>query len=249
MFKGIQRILLSSSLALLVVSGLISCGGSSEDGLNERSVASMLEEELITSNSKYTVVLHNNTVQAADFTIFQTDQHTSEVYSLAWLTTHAFREEYAELSWRSEYSFYWSRNSHLAAGIILNPETFLNADPESLNMVNFTSNGGQASFVNQTISGAPGYLSIDSDNTIGFGNYAIGIAMDDKPVYATSALANFRTSFSANPRFWITVSRSYQLSEIISSDELSKSTEIVFPNGVTTLNVTLNQDYTFTISP
>jgi rhizosphere induced protein len=198
---------------------------------------------------EYQINFINNSSNAGNFMVFQEhpDMNMMDSYALAWFTKFVHPNTNGSFSWKTGFDFAWLEQKSLAAGITSVTSQCLPANLEANNVTLLTYDGGY-NFINQPDSGAAGSLYIKTDSTIGPDQVKIGFGMSGAPVFMVGAQPNLEVVFTPNPYYWIAFGE-YEKGQVVNAKEIPNSMRIDFPEGITTMNVVLNPDNTWTAHP
>jgi len=196
------------------------------------------------TNSQFNITATNNTSNAGSFVIYQRSTNRQlEVNSLAWRTQQTMPRNQARFSWDLSYAFVAGQAGVLRPGSIFNVSDDYPASLTNNNAITFTNNG----FVNQTTKSPSGSLYIQDDNSVGIGNYSVGIALSSSPIFAVQAIPNTQIQFDPNQEYWIAFGN-YQPGMVLDSNIVYKSVQLQFQGGQNSLNVTLNPDGSWSVN-
>lgn len=76
----------------------------------------------------------------------------------------------------------------------------------------------------------------------------VGIGMSGSPTFVVNAQPNMNLTFTPHPEYWIAFGN-FNAGEVIDVQAISNAAKIDFPPGIVAMNVTLNQDNTWEITP
>jgi rhizosphere induced protein len=200
-------------------------------------------------SSRLQVNVTNNTQMPNTFILFQRDSYggSSQVFSTVWLSQRLYPNSQGQFQWEQVYNFVSGDTGQLMPGVQFSPSEMIKTDPNTNNAIQFGNNGRGIGFFNQK-SQPGGRFMINADTTVPpQGQYSVGMGMSNSPTLITTARPNMNYQFSPTTEYWIAVGN-YQLGEIL-DPYLQNAGRIVFPNGVTKMNVVLNMNNYFTITP
>lgn len=195
----------------------------------------------------FTVSAMNNSMNRGSFMIFQKPQNFSQgnVFSLAWMARMCSPQTNTAFNWKQDYAFSWSQTGQLVPGVRFTASQMIPADPKNQNSIRLDYNGS-FSFQDPNPGGSSGTLTVQDSASIPMNKAAVGIAMSGSTIYASQAQPNTNQIFTAQPNYWIAFGN-YQEGEVLDISRIWNTAALNFPPGVTRINVTLNQDNTFTI--
>lgn len=213
---------------------------------------SSVTSSLPTGGVDYTLVFQNNSANAWNACIYQTDPDLAnfEVQSLAWLTKAAAPTTQVKFEWTIEYSFVWDETGILKPGVIFDASQLWPADLSTTNAVTLTHAVNPQSeyytFTDQTAGPNQGSLYITTDNTVPLNMASVGIGMSNAGTFAVQAQPNLNLIFTPHPTYWITFG-SFVQGEVLDETEITNVAQIAFPPSVYTMYATLNLDNTWTV--
>ncbi len=203
-----------------------------------------------TSNgADYQINFINNSTNAGNFMVFQQDPNLNgpDIASLAWITKFLHPNTNGSFNWKLGFDFVWMENKSLASGITSVTSQCIPADLVTNNTIMLTYDGAY-NFTAQPPATTEGSLYITTDQTIPPKQVGVGIGMSGAPTFLVSAEPNFNLTFSPQPDYWIAFGE-FEQGQVLNVKELTNSAQVVFPEGINTVNITLNADNTWTILP
>ncbi|MBT3257940.1 MAG: hypothetical protein HN366_16010 [Deltaproteobacteria bacterium] len=239
----------------------------SSDGINWDIIGGIVEDNAVSANipdfsyffagtvnpsrEQYAIEFQNRSEYSGPICIYQTNYQTGSygIMPVAWFVKKAFPNTNITFTWSKDYSFCWAHTGELLPGILFETAQFANTDLFSSNQITLTGNGSSWEFVNQTYGPQPGRLFISQDSNIGQDLVSVGIGMNSSPIYATQAEPFMMTSFSPDsPKYWITFGN-YKPGEVLDADMITNEAQILFPQGIYSMEAVLNPDMTWSIGP
>jgi len=200
------------------------------------------------SSTLYSLAVQNDSPQDGAFCIFQRNSELStSTLSTAWLTRTAAPDTSVNFNWTDDYSFTWSETDSLFPGIIFNTAQIVSANLTSENQIHFGFTSSGFAFSGQTQGSQEGMLYIEQDVTVPFNTAAIGIARSGSPIFVTQAEPNVVTAFNPSDSTYFIAFGNFTHGELLDTESIENSAELVFPPDVYNLNVVLNEDDTWTI--
>jgi CRP-like cAMP-binding protein len=170
------------------------------------------------------------------------------VFPLAWLVRDAVSHSVASLSWNTDFHFFHSEIGRLGPGVVLRADEKLKASLTKNNAVMLRKDDRSYKFTGQH-DRRHGVLRIETDNYIGIHQVSVGIGMSGSGTFAVQALPNCLYVFAPDPDYWVSFGRRLAEGSVLESSTINKAVQISFPEGVFSMNVTLNPDNTWTITP
>jgi hypothetical protein len=198
---------------------------------------------------EYQINFINNSKDSGSFMVFQQDPNLQipDVTSLAWFAKFVHPNTNGSFSWTLNYNFVWMENKQLAPGITSVTSQCPPADLATENGITLTYDGAY-NFINPAKGSEDGSLLITMDQTIPPGQVSVGIGMSGAPTFLVPGQPNMNVVFTPHPEYWIAFGN-YEQGDALNLQEMSVSAQIVFPEGITTMIVTLNPDNTWTVQP
>lgn len=196
----------------------------------------------------FTVSATNNSMNSGSFMLFQKPQNSSPVniFSLAWNVRMCYPQNRTVFNWTQDYGLSWAKTGMLVPGITFMASQIVNADPNSLNTSRLDYSG-YYNLQNPTAGGQPGTLSVQNSASVPMNQASIGMVVSGSTVYAAQAQPNMIQVFAPQSNYWIAFGN-YQQGEVLDFHTIPNCCQLNFPPGVTSLNVTLNPNGTFSFS-
>ena len=196
--------------------------------------------------TQYQINFINNSSNAGSFMVFQQhpDMNLPDSVPLAWFTKYVHPNTQGLFSWKTGFDFAWLEQKSLAADITSVTFQCIPTNLETNNVALLTYDGGY-NFVIQPDSGIAGSLYIRTDNTIGPYEVKVGVGMSGAPVFLVPSMPNMDMTFTPNPQYWIAFGE-YEKGQVVNAKEITNLLQVEFPEGITTVNVVLNPDNTWT---
>lgn len=200
--------------------------------------------------TKYNLVFHNDSSQFGNLCVYQTNPDITDpnVMSLAWFAKKAYPTTRMSFTWDTSYHFVWDETGVLRPGVIFDASQSWEADPKASNQVTFSYENGAYTFRDLGRGPRPNSLYIAEDITIPPNQASVGIGMSGSGTFVVQAQPNMNLMFAPHPKYWVTFGN-YQQGQVLDITEITNKSEVLFPNGVYTMEVTLNGDNTFTVVP
>jgi hypothetical protein len=207
----------------------------------------------------YSLTVHNNSTNFFDMCMYQEQPDLSdyEALSLAWFSNPTYPSTHTTFTWNVDYSFVWSETGELSPGVHFAATQAWPADPNVVGVSTPTNAGNQVSivrdrnaytFVSKGVAKAqPGTLYIAQDPSIPLRQAAVGIGMSGAGTFAVQAQPRLQLTFTPHPKYYL-VAGSFQQGEVLDIGSLTNVLEIHFKPGVTTADVTLNEDNSWTVN-
>lgn len=198
----------------------------------------------------YTINFFNNSGSAGSFCTFQQlpDASNPNMLTLAWLAKFANPQTRLSISWTTDYCFIWDETGQLVPGVPFNASEVLPASLNDNNAVTLTKSDGAYQFIKQTTGFRPGTLLITTDVTVPINEASVGIGMSGAGTFAVQAAPNMNYIFTPHPQYWVAFGN-FQQGQALEASEISNTAQVVFPPSIFAMNVTLNVDNTWTITP
>jgi hypothetical protein len=171
--------------------------------------------------------------------------------SLAWLTKPANPNTALEFDWSLNYSFVWCDTGELRPGVRFRAWQNLPADPQNPGLAKVfldKANGAYEFLANAPPNKQPpqGTLGIYTSGNIPNNDVSIGIGLGDYPALVVPASPNMGYTFIPKIKYWIAYG-SFIRGEVLDLNSMTVVQEINFPLNVYDLEVTLNEDKTWTV--
>ena len=200
------------------------------------------------SDKKYSVTFRNETSNFGNVCIYQANPYLGyDVMSLAWFVKPTHPTTEVTFTWDVNYGFIWDETGEIVPGVIFNAAQVWAADLEQNNKVTFSMVNNAYTFSDLSKGSVAGALEIYEDSTIPIYRASVGIAMSGAGIFVKQARPNMNLLFKPNPEYWITFGN-FEPGEILNISEITNAQRIEFNPGVFSVNVTLNMDYTWSIT-
>lgn len=199
--------------------------------------------------TEYQINFINNSTNPGNFMVFQQDPNLMmpNVSSLAWITKFLHPKTNGVFNWKLGYDFVWMENKSLTPGITSTTSQCISADLTTNNTMLLTYDGGY-NFISQPPASTGDTLYIQTDNTIPFKQVGVGVGMSGSPAFLVNAEPSFNMAFTPNPQYWVAFGE-YEQGQALNINELTNAAQLVFPEGIEKLNVILNEDNTWSVTP
>ncbi len=133
-------------------------------------------------------------------------------------------------------------------GVAFNAGEAIPTSPTENNEITLTKQDGNYKFINQQNFYEQGTFSITSDMYTAINQASVGIGMSGAGTFAVQAQPNMTFRFTPHPEYWITFGEVEQ-GQVLHPSEISKAVQVEFPYGIFSMNVTLNADKSWTVTP
>jgi len=197
----------------------------------------------------YTINFLNNSDSTGNFCIFQQKPNgpNEESFALAWLVKPAIPNTKVPISWNTDLYFFWAKTGELKPGVIFNAGDALRTNLTENNAVTLIKQDHNYKFTDQKTWHQKGILNISTDDTTAFNQASIGVGMSGSATIAAQAQTSRNFSFSLSFKYWITFS-DVQQGQVLDQSDIPDAVQIIFPDGIFSMNATLNQDNTWTVT-
>lgn len=198
----------------------------------------------------YTINFFNNSSQEGSFCVFQQapQEMGPNVLALAWMAKLTNPGTQLTFSWDLDYCFIWDETGVLVPGITFTASQVLAAGLTQNNLVTLTKGDGAYQFVHQTTGGQAGSLIVNNDATIPINQASVGVGMSGAGTFAVQAQPNMTYVFTPRPQYWAAFGNFVQ-GQTLDTGEISSSVQLAFPPNTYDLDVTLNADNSWTVTP
>lgn len=199
-------------------------------------------------SQQYSVKFINNSTNAGDVAIFQTqpNQKENNIFSLAWFSKFTNPNVHEKFKWNVDYSFVWSDTGVVKPGIIFEGGEEVKADLTTANTIQLDYNGGYY-FTPTSVSGQAGNLYIEQSSNLPLKQAAVGIGMSNAGTFVKQAQPNMMLEFTPHPSYWI-VFGDYVQGQVLDTEQITSAVKLEFPPNVYEVTATLNNDNTWSIS-
>ena len=174
----------------------------------------------------YTINVINNSSTSQDFVIFQKPPVIDDIFPLAWNSKFLPSYGMGEFQIESDYGFTFGKGSDLRPGAIFNPSQIMPAKLQGKNKVSF--NGVELSAPE---AGDSNGFTITEGSGVPMNEFAIGLAMDGRPIFATRATPNKEVVFPEPNKSYYIAFGQFSQSQILDEPLLiNKGVEVCFDN-------------------
>ncbi|MES2554642.1 MAG: hypothetical protein V4604_00750 [Bacteroidota bacterium] len=199
--------------------------------------------------ARFQVNVTNNSAQNTTFILFQKDPNQDQYqgFSVAWKSQRVSPRSKATFDWARDFCFVAANTGPLKPGMEFNTESMMETDPNgSNNSAVLDSNGGGCQ-LNVGRGGQPGRLTLTTGNVSPQVQLSAGMGMERSATVIIEARSGMNYQFSPDTEYWIAFGN-YQDGQVLQRN-VQNSARISFPNGITNMNVVLNQDNSYSINP
>lgn len=200
--------------------------------------------------TNYKLTCKNESESDGTFCVYQTmPDQDDDIYSLAWFTKAVNSGTNVDFEWMIKFCVSWSQTGHLKPGVRYSASQTLDADPSNTNnnSFEFLKKNNAYAFENSSIATSAGDIGIHCSGNIPNKDASIGVGMNGKTAFATSALMNNHFIFIPKVRYWLIFGK-YQIGEVMDLNRATDAVEIKFKPNVYEITATLGDDYKWTLS-
>lgn len=197
----------------------------------------------------YEIIFTNDSSQPIDVCVYQQnpDLDIAGIQTVAWIVADAYPTTIVEFLWSDTYDFVWSELEEAGPDTTIGMGQVWPADLTTTNQVRLSYPGDTFTFEEQTQGVAQNMLYVMQDASIPSGYGYVGIGMSGLATFVTETEANINLSFPPDPEYWLTFGI-YSQGELLTLPTLNASVQVIFPDNVYSMAVTLNSDNTLTVS-
>jgi rhizosphere induced protein len=202
---------------------------------------------------QYSLKCMNQSTTSWYFYIYQriSNQSDNNIYSLAWnvspykIGVGAFMT----FNWSVNYSFAWFNTGSLKAGIVPMSGGQVPANLETNNSTIFSVENNTPQF-STPISGAPsGQFLTMGANDIPNSTFSTGIGVSGFATLIGQSNANTQQNFNSDATLWVGATTTLmQTTEVLHQDNISNTSEFIFPLNIYSLTATLGENNLWTIA-
>ncbi|SFD00568.1 hypothetical protein [Pseudoalteromonas denitrificans] len=195
-------------------------------------------------SQEYKIIFQNNASAGGNVCVYQTAPTGWD--SVSWFVKGTNPGTGATFDWTIDYGFQWTESGTLVPGVQFEAQGLVSAELQSNNKIEFAQNEYGGQFINQT-NGTSGSLEIDINPQVPDQTYSTGVTMSGNGAFMQAAHPNTAQTFTPHPEYWITFG-DIKESAVMTSAWMTAAAAVSFPANVYTMYVTLNADYTWTVS-
>lgn len=199
--------------------------------------------------STFTINFTNNTNISGNFCVFQLDSNSPRmnVFPVAWRAQPAGPNTRVPISWNTDYHFFWAKTGRLQPGVMFHAGQAIATNLREGNAITLTNHHGGYAFVGQQNAPEQGTLRITTDATTAHEQASVGIGMSGATAFAVQAQPNMTFVFEPRVEYWVMFSDTPQ-GQVIDPTIITNAVKVEFPHGISSMNVTLNPNFTWTVT-
>ena len=203
--------------------------------------------------AKYSLLVKNKSENSGSFCVYtvspDTQQIQQDLRSIAWFTKAANPNGQIKFRWELSFSFAWAESGQLVPGVFFNAGEIIEADllSDKANRAYFEKNDGAYRFGDSTQATLPskGALGITTSRNIPHGQASVGVGINGKAALAVNATPNYHFTFIPKIQYWLAFGNFREGVVLDLNSMVRNVVEIKFPANVYDLQVTLNEDNTW----
>jgi hypothetical protein len=201
----------------------------------------------------YSLLVKNSSPNNGSICVYTTSPDTQKVQqdlrSLAWFTKAANPNVQVKFAWELKFSFAWAESHVLVPGVSFEAGEIIDADPadDKANKAYFDKQNGAYLFgdPSQATSPSEGALAITTSKIIPSNLASVGVGINGKAALAVNATPNYQFTFIPKIKYWLAFG-SFREGIVLDINSMVRNIcEIAFPTGVYDLQVTLQEDNTW----
>ncbi|MDR1072152.1 MAG: hypothetical protein LBL45_00540 [Treponema sp.] len=203
--------------------------------------------------AKYSLSVKNSSPNSGSICVYTTSPDTQKVQqdlrSLAWFTKASNPNGQVRFTWDLNFSFAWAESGVLVPGVSFEAGEVISADPadDGKNKAYFDKQNGAYLFGDQSLATPPsaGALAITTSKIIPSNLASVGVGINGKAALAVNATPNYQFTFIPKIQYWRAFG-SFREGVVLDLNSMVRNIcEIKFPAGVYGLQVTLQEDNTW----
>ncbi|MDH4473227.1 MAG: hypothetical protein QE487_11520 [Fluviicola sp.] len=201
-------------------------------------------------SARYQVTITNNSSQNTTFILFQKDpsQDQYQGLSVVWKSQRLSPRSKATFDWARDFCFVAGNTGQLTPGVKFNDESMMDADPNGSNNAAILDSNGRSCQLGLGQGGQRGRLTLTTGNSVSpQPQFSAGMGMEGSATVIVQARPGMNYQFSPDTEYWIAFGN-YEDGQVLNPN-VQNAARISFSNGVTKMNVVLNQDGSYTINP
>jgi hypothetical protein len=203
--------------------------------------------------AKYSLSVKNSSPNSGSICVYTTSPDTERIQrdlrSLAWFTKPTNPNGQARFTWDLKFCFAWAESGVLVPGVSFEAGEIIGADPadDRMNRTYFDRQNGAYLFGEPSRATPPseGTLAITTSKVIPNNLASVGVGINGKAALAVNATPNYQFTFIPKIQYWL-VFGSFREGVVLDLNSMVRNIcEIRFPAGVYGLQVTLQEDNTW----
>jgi hypothetical protein len=203
--------------------------------------------------ANYSLLVKNSSPNNGSICVYITSPDTQKIQqdlrSLAWFTKAANPNGQVRFTWELKFSFAWAESGVLVPGVSFEAGEIIPADPadDKANRTYFDRQNGAYLFGDPSQATPPsaGTLAITTSKVIPNNLASVGIGINGKTALAVNATPNYQFTFIPKIKYWLAFG-SFKEGIVLDLNSMVRNIcEIKFPTGVYDLQVTLQEDNTW----
>ncbi|MDR0410383.1 MAG: hypothetical protein LBH75_00195 [Treponema sp.] len=203
--------------------------------------------------AKYSLSVKNDSPNPGSICVYTTSPDTLEIQndlrSLAWFTKPVNCNGQVKFAWDLKFSFAWAESGQLVPGVHFDAGEIIDADPsdDEKNKAFFDRQNNAYLFGDPKRAKAPiaGALAITMNKVIPHGLASVGIGINGKAALAVNTTPNYLFTFIPKIKYWLAFGSFKEGVVLDVNSMVTNIREIEFPLNVYDLQVTLQEDNTW----
>jgi hypothetical protein len=203
--------------------------------------------------AKYSLLVKNSSPNSGSICVYTTSPDTQQIQqdlrSLAWVTKPAHPNGQVRFTWDLKFSFAWAESGVLVPGVSFEAGEIIDADhaDDGKNRTYLDRQNGAYLFGDPSLATPPskGALAITTSKAIPSNLASVGVGINGKTALAVNATPNYQFTFIPKIQYWLAFG-SFREGVVLDLNSMVRNIcEIKFPAGVYGLQVTLQEDNTW----
>jgi len=196
----------------------------------------------------YTLNITNKTDNLLTFVLFQEPSSAnSAILPTAWKTVKIQANATSQISWNMDYSFQCAPTGTLVPGVKFNASQNVPAALPDKNLITLEMDRNFPTLTNLRSDGN-GYFNINTAPTIPLYMASVALGVDGDAMFAIQSNPNTFVTFTLPGQKYFVGVGMYSQGMVLQPDVTNNAASVNFANGVDTLDVVLNTDFTWTVS-
>lgn len=192
----------------------------------------------------YSITFVNESSKEQDFMIYQS---LAEKTGLAWFAEPIRIGGNRKFEWRETFGFVWANMPKFAPGSVFIAEETVPASVDYNNNIEFSRQGSNFFFQNANDKGGKGNLTIKTTDLVPAGMVALGLSMQNAPMFAYEAETNRTNIITVGAiEYWI-VAGNFKQGEVLDLKQIENNCRVKFPPNIFAVKATLDANGTWTL--
>lgn len=199
--------------------------------------------------STFTINFTNNSDSSGAFCVFQQNHNSPnpQVFPLAWRVEPSAAHSKLAVSWNLDLYFFWAKTGALRPGVVFYAGENARTSFTERNEITLTKEERDYKFINPRDRRQQGELVIIADYNTVPNQASVGIGLSGAVAYAVQAQPNMQFNFYPRFEYWVAFGN-FKQGEVLDPSQMT-AVKVDFPQGIFSMEVVLNPDGNWTVTP